>query len=60
MANFWFVSAPLFSHTDWGGFLPTARALQAQGHSITWVSSPPLQRVVESAGLSFEAIEETG
>ena len=29
MAKFWFVSAPLFSHLDWGGYLKTAQALHA-------------------------------
>ena len=60
MARFWFVSAPLPGHLDWGGYLKTARALQARGHAVTWISAPPVQRMVEAAGLPFAAIPETG
>lgn len=60
MATFWCVSAPLYSHTDWGGFLNTARELQARGHDIIWVSQPVLQGAIQQKGLQFEAIEETG
>lgn len=60
MAKFWFVSAPLYSHTDWGGFLKTGLVLQAQGHDIIWVSQETLKGAIEQKGLSFEAIEETG
>ncbi|MCA9884165.1 MAG: glycosyltransferase family 1 protein [Anaerolineae bacterium] len=60
MANFWFVSAPLYSHTDWGGFLKTAQALQALGHKITWVSEAALADAIAANGLAFAAIEHTG
>ncbi|MDX1993755.1 MAG: glycosyltransferase [bacterium] len=60
MTKFWFISAPLFSHTDWGGFLKTAKALQARGHDILWISGESLRRAVESAGIPFRAIRQTG
>ena len=60
MASFWFVSAPLYSHTDWGGFLLTAKALQARGHEALWVSEAPLQAALEQHGISFCAIDKTG
>lgn len=60
MANFWFISAPLFSHLDWGGFLKTAQVLQHQGHDILWVSGTAVQAPVEAAGLPFATIAETG
>ncbi|MEO0565420.1 MAG: hypothetical protein AAF125_25155, partial [Chloroflexota bacterium] len=60
MAHFWFVSAPLYSHLDWGGFLKTAQALVADGHTVTWVSGEAVRRPVESRGLPFAAVPETG
>jgi MGT family glycosyltransferase len=60
MKNFWFISAPLYSHTDWGGFLDTAKVLQAQGHQVTWVSDKRLQGAIERHDLPFKAVEETG
>ena len=60
MASFWFVSAPLYSHTDWGGFLKTAQALQSRGHDILWLSEAPLEKAVTQNGLSFQAIRKTG
>jgi MGT family glycosyltransferase len=60
MAKFWMISAPLFSHTDWGGYLKTAQQLQALGHDVTWVSGESLRRPVESAGVPFAAVAETG
>lgn len=60
MAKIWCISAPLFSHTDWGGFLKTALALQARGHELLWVSEASLSSAVSSRGLSFEAIPHTG
>jgi hypothetical protein len=60
MSHFWFTSAPLYSHLDWGGFLLTAQELQRAGHQVTWVSSEPLRRHIVHAGLSFEPIPETG
>ena len=60
MASFWFASAPLYSHTDWGGFLKTARALQNSGHDILWLSEAPLEKAIRRSGLPFVAIRETG
>jgi MGT family glycosyltransferase len=60
MAKFWFTSAQLYSHTDWGGFLKTAVTLHAQGHDVIWVSQESLRGAIESKGLAFEAIAETG
>lgn len=60
MSRFWFLSAPLFSHTDWGGFLRTAQALQARGHDVLWVSERPLAGPIAAAGLPFAEIAHTG
>ncbi len=60
MAAFWFISAPLYSHTDWGGFLKTAQVLQARGHDILWLSEAPLERALTQSGLPFRAIRQTG
>lgn len=60
MATFWCVSAPLYSHTDWGGFLKTAQALAAIGHEVIWVSEASLEPAIAAANLRFEAIERTG
>ncbi|NOG50636.1 MAG: glycosyltransferase family 1 protein [Chloroflexi bacterium] len=60
MARIWCVSAPLYSHTDWGGYLRTARALQARGHDVTWVSGEALRGAISGAGLRFAALEDTG
>lgn len=60
MARFWFLSAPLFSHTDWGGFLKTAQALQARGHDVLWVSERPLSGPIAAAGLAFAEVAHTG
>jgi len=60
MSRFWFVSAPLYSHTDWGGYLKTAQALHADGHSVAWVSSAALAKAITDAGLPFLEIEQTG
>ncbi len=60
MASFWFVSAPLYSHTDWGGFLKTAKALQAEGHDILWLSEAPLEALLAQSGIPFRAIRQTG
>lgn len=60
MARFWFISAPLYSHTDWGGFLKTAGALRARGHDVLWLSESPLERAITQQGLAFRAIRETG
>jgi MGT family glycosyltransferase len=60
MSHIWCLSAPLFSHTDWGGFLKTAQALRALGHTVTWVSGAAITGAVERAGLSFVTVQETG
>ncbi len=60
MAAFWFISAPLYSHTDWGGFLKTAQVLQARGHDILWLSEAPLERALTQSGLPFRAIRQMG
>jgi MGT family glycosyltransferase len=58
--KFWCISAPLYSHTDWGGFLKTAQLLQAQGHEVIWVSEATLENAVSAQGLAFEAVRKTG
>jgi MGT family glycosyltransferase len=60
MAKFWFVSAPLFSHLDWGGYLKTALALQRRGHQVTWVSENTLGGALVQAGVPFAPIRKTG
>lgn len=60
MASFWFISAPLYSHTDWGGFLKTAQALRARGHQVLWLSEAPLRGALAAAGIAFRAIDKTG
>jgi MGT family glycosyltransferase len=58
--KFWFTSAPLYSHTDWGGFLKTALALKAKGHEVTWVSGSAISGAVSRAGLPFVSVKQTG
>lgn len=60
MGTFWFVSAPLFGHLDWGGYLKTAQALQQNGHKVIWVSQPKIGGFIVQQGLRFEPIDETG
>ena len=60
MASFWFVSAPLFGHLDWGGYLKTALALQKNGHNVIWVSQPQIGGYLVQKGLPFEPIHESG
>ncbi len=60
MATFWFVSAPLFGHLDWGGFLKTAQALRDQGHNVVWVSEGPIGKAIMDAGLKFGMVRRTG
>lgn len=60
MASFWFVSAPLLSHTDWGGFLKTAQHVQALGHAVVWVSEASLEGAIRQAGIDFLAVRQTG
>ncbi|MDW8171113.1 MAG: glycosyltransferase [Anaerolineae bacterium] len=58
--KFWFISAPLYSHTDWGGLLKTALALQARGHQVTWVSEASLAETITPTRLPFVSISHTG
>lgn len=60
MARFWFVSAPLPGHLDWGGLLRTAQALITRGHAVLWLSEAPIGRAVTQAGVPFAAIPRTG
>lgn len=60
MAKIWCISAPLFSHTDWGGFLKTAQALIRRGHDVTWVSENTLAGALTAAGVPFTPIRRTG
>ncbi|MCU0463875.1 MAG: hypothetical protein MUF38_04850 [Anaerolineae bacterium] len=57
-ATIWCVSAPLYSHTDWGGFLRTAHALTQRGHRVSWVSGTAIAGAV--SGLPFLPLDETG
>ena len=58
--RFLFVSAQLSGHLDWGGYLPTARALQARGHTVLWVSGTDVQAAVTQHGLPFQEVATTG
>ncbi len=58
--HFWFVSAPLHGHLDWGGFLKTAHTLQQQGHEVTWVSEAGIGSAVKQAGVPFVPVRKTG
>src|SRR5690606_28991486 len=60
MAKIWCLSAPQYSHTDWGGDLRTARALARRGHDVRWISGAALENAVRGAGLPFTVVEETG
>ena len=60
MASFWFVSAPLAGHLDWGGMLKTAQVLRDAGHSVLWISQPPLSPLLEAASVDFVPVAETG
>jgi MGT family glycosyltransferase len=60
MARFWFISAPLAGHLDWGGFLKTAQVLQARGQAVTWVSGQAVADAVQQAGLTFAPVQQTG
>jgi MGT family glycosyltransferase len=60
MAKIWCISAPLFSHTDWGGFLKTAQTLHRMGHEVTWLSGMGLTAPIQRAMLPFRALEQTG
>lgn len=60
MAKFWFVSAPLAGHLDWGGFLKTAQVLHRRGHEVTWVSGSPVAGAIRQAGVDFAPVRQTG
>jgi len=60
MAKFWFVSAPLYSHLDWGGYLATAQALIRRGHDVIWVSETPVAGALAKAGVPFVPVRKTG
>lgn len=60
MAVFWFISAPLAGHLDWGGFLRTAQALQRRGHDVRWLSETVIAPMITSAGLPFVPVQRTG
>jgi MGT family glycosyltransferase len=54
------VSAPLSGHLDWGGYLATARELQARGDTLIWASGEAVRPQIEDAGLAFHPLAETG
>lgn len=58
MSKIWCISAPLYSHTDWGGFLKTAQALRRRGHDVTWVSGTAIAGAV--GDLPFLTLNESG
>ncbi|MEO8606633.1 MAG: glycosyltransferase [Chloroflexota bacterium] len=60
MAKFWFISAPLSGHLDWGGFLKTAQQLHQNGHDVAWISEAQIGASVTSAGVPFTPIRRTG
>ncbi len=60
MARFWFTSAPLPGHLDWGGLLQTAQALHVLGHDVRWISEDRIAPLVERAGVRFEPVAQTG
>lgn len=57
MAKFWFISAPLNGHLDWGGFLKTAKVLHEQGQSVAWISENAIRGAVT---VPFVAVRKTG
>lgn len=60
MANFWFVSAPIRSHTDWGGMHLTAEELNRAGHRVSWLSGPEIDGMFCNSQISFHSLQETG
>ncbi len=60
MATFWFVSAPMPGHLDWGGFLRTAQVLYRRGHRVLWLSQPGIGPLVMATGIPFEPLAATG
>ena len=55
-----FLSTPQSAHLDWGGYLPTARQLQTNGHNVLWVSGAAIASQVTEAGVPFTTVSETG
>src|SRR5947207_421340 len=60
MTTYWFMSAPLPGHVDWGGMLKTAQVLRDAGNDVLWVSQPPLAPLLAAAGVAFAAVDATG
>ncbi len=60
MAVFWFVSAPLSGHLDWGGFLKTAQTLQGRGHDVRWLSESIIAPALAAAKMRFVPVRRTG
>ncbi len=60
MATFWFISAPLPGHLDWGGFLRTAEVLRRRGHTVLWVSEASIGGLIDGTGVEFVPIAHTG
>lgn len=60
MTRFWFTSAPLPGHLDWGGLSKTAQALIARGEDVLWVSEARIGGLVARAGVPFAAVDQTG
>ncbi len=60
MTTFWFISAPLPGHLDWGGMLKTAQALRNAGHEVLWVSQAALGPLLDAAGIQFAEVTATG
>jgi MGT family glycosyltransferase len=55
-----FCSAQLPGHLDWGGYLLTAVELAQRGHTVLWASGAAVGKRIAAAGLSFQALAETG
>lgn len=54
------LSAQLPGHLDWGGYLATARALQARGHEVLWASGVEVLPLLDRQGIPAHALETTG
>lgn len=54
------VSAQLAGHLDWGGFLPTAKALMQAGHEVLWATGRELQSELDAQGVPVHILQETG
>ncbi len=58
--RFLFTSAALPGHLDWGGYLRTAVALQAQGHDVLWVSGQEVAATVQEVGVPLSVAPTVG